>query len=262
MKIWILQFYYGTTSTRLFDGKDFWYAKTKDVSLTKEQYTFIRKKLGLDYPGLDIYEGTEEQEKNGNAIWVNFDRFNTIVSKLEQHVADIGQGFILTKIDLTVNDDKLRHTSRRFREEGLQITGFRGCIFEPVINDNETVHNGIIAGIHVSHHGDSSGTIVKSLYKKLGYRLTPSLYNSNDSCVMLDRGYDNSSVTRYMMKVGNLFLGTHSQKKTDWPFSSSTNAQDNKKIIVTKGVRAACFAKRKALQVPYFAAIYRNGNSV
>ena len=122
MKIWILQFYYSTTSTRLFDGKEGWYAKTKDVSLTKEQYTFIRKKLRLDYPGLDIYEGTEEQEKNGDAIWGNFDRFNTIVSKLEQHVADIGQRSILPKIDLRIDDDKLQHRSLRFREEGLQIT--------------------------------------------------------------------------------------------------------------------------------------------
>ena len=55
MKIWILQFYYGTTSTRLFDGKDFWYAKTKDVSLTKHQYMFIIKKLVSDLPALDIY---------------------------------------------------------------------------------------------------------------------------------------------------------------------------------------------------------------
>ena len=82
MKIWILQFYYGTTSTRLFDGKDFWYAKTKDVSLTKYQYMFIIKKLVLDLPALDIYEGAGEQEKKGNAIWGNFGLLNHIVFKI------------------------------------------------------------------------------------------------------------------------------------------------------------------------------------
>ena len=61
MKIWILQFYYGTTSTCLFDKKEVWYANTKDISLTKDQYSFIIKKLGLYLPALDIYEGTEEQ---------------------------------------------------------------------------------------------------------------------------------------------------------------------------------------------------------
>ena len=59
MKIWILQFYYSTTSTRLFDGKEGWYAKTKDVSLTKDRYVFIINKLVLDLTALDIYEGTE-----------------------------------------------------------------------------------------------------------------------------------------------------------------------------------------------------------
>ena len=57
MKIWILQFYYGTTSTRLFDVKEGWYANTKDVSITKDQHVFIVKKLGSDLPDLDIYEG-------------------------------------------------------------------------------------------------------------------------------------------------------------------------------------------------------------
>ena len=83
MKIWILWFYYGTTSVRLFDGKEGWYANTKDVSLTKDQYTFIIKKFGLDFPVLDIYEEMGEQEKKGNTIWENFDQFNPIVSKLE-----------------------------------------------------------------------------------------------------------------------------------------------------------------------------------
>ena len=59
MKIWILQFYYGTTSTRLFNEKEGWYANTKDVSLTKYRYVFIINKLVLDLTALDIYEGTE-----------------------------------------------------------------------------------------------------------------------------------------------------------------------------------------------------------
>ena len=115
IKIWILQFYYGTTSTHLFYGKEVWYANTKDVSLTKYWYAFIIKNLVSDLPALDIYEGTEEQENKGNAIWGNFYQFNPIVSKLEQHVADICQRFILPNIDLRIDGDKLRHSGSRFR---------------------------------------------------------------------------------------------------------------------------------------------------
>ena len=89
------------------------------------------------------------------------------------------------------------------------------------------VQNGNIAGIHFSHHGDTSGTIVKSLYEKLGYGLTPSLRNSMDLCVMLDQGYHTSAVIRYIMKMGNSFLGTHLGKIADWPFNSSTSAGDS-----------------------------------
>ena len=94
----------------------------------------------------------------------------------------------------------------------IQITGFRGIIIGPVMNGIGTVQNGIIAGIHFSRHGDSYGTIVKGLYEKLGYWLTPSLRNIMDSCVMLEQGYHTSEVTRYIMKMGNSFLVTHSEK--------------------------------------------------
>ena len=80
------------------------------------------------------------------------------------------------------------------------------------MNGIGTVQNGIIAGIHFSRHRDSSGTIVKNLYEKLGYGLTPSLRNSMDSCVMLDQGYHTSVVTRYIKKMRNSLLGNHSGK--------------------------------------------------
>ena len=77
------------------------------------------------------------------------------------------------------------------------------------MNGIRIVQNGIIAGIHFSRHMDSSGTIVKSLYEKIGYGITLSLQNSMYLCVMPDRGYHTLAVTRYIMKMGNSFLGTH-----------------------------------------------------
>ena len=81
----------------------------------------------------------------------------------------------------------------------------------PVINGIGTVHNGIITGNHFSRRGYIYGTIVKSLYEKLGYELTPSLRNSMDLCVMLGQGYHTSAVTWYIIKMGNSFLDTHSE---------------------------------------------------
>jgi hypothetical protein len=77
-------------------------------------------KLGSDMPALDVYEGSVEDENNGTAIWGNFEQFNSIVAKLEEHVASIGETFLLPNIDITIDDDELRQRSQKFRDEGLQ----------------------------------------------------------------------------------------------------------------------------------------------
>jgi hypothetical protein len=262
MKMWILQFYYGTTSKRLFDKKDEWYRKARTLKISYERYNMLLKKLGSDFPSLDVFEGTEEEENTGTSIWGNFDQFNPIVTKLEEHIAGSGELFIFPNIDITIDDDKLRHSSRKFREEGLQITGFRGSRIGPVMNGMGIVQNGLVISIHFSRHGDSAGTVVESLYQKVGYGLGNTLRNKMDACVIMDRGYHTSSGIKFVMKMGCSFLGTHSEKVGGWPFGSGRNGNEtDQRMIPSKGVRACVFAQRKALSVQCFAACYRNGSS-
>ena len=175
MKVWILQFFYGTTATHLFQEKEDWFSKTAAIKITRERYAFIVHKLGAGLPELDIYEGSVEEEESGIQIWGNFEQFNPILTKLEQHIGDIGQSFLFGNLDITIDDDKLRHSSSKFRDEGLQITGFRGSRIGPVMNAMGIVQNGLITSVHFSRHGDSSGTVVKSLFKTLRYGLEPTL---------------------------------------------------------------------------------------
>lgn len=142
MKVWILQFFYGTTTARLFEEREGWFSKAAAIKITRERYTFIIDKLGAGLPELDIYEGSVEEEESGIQIWGNFEQFNPITTKLEQHVGDIGQSFMFGNQDITIDDDKLRHSSPKFRDEGLQMTGFRGSRIGPVMNGMGIVQNG------------------------------------------------------------------------------------------------------------------------
>ena len=51
--------------------------------------------------------------------------------------------------------------------------------------------------------------LLKVYMKKIGYGITLSLQKIMYLCVMLDRGYHTLAVTRYIMKMGNSFLGNH-----------------------------------------------------
>ena len=84
MKVWILQFFYGTTAARLFEEREGWFSKAAAIKITRERYTFIIDKLGAGLPELDIYEGSVEEEESGIQIWGNFEQFNPITTKLEQ----------------------------------------------------------------------------------------------------------------------------------------------------------------------------------
>jgi hypothetical protein len=108
--------------------KDDWYSKVHSVQISSQRYLFMLNKLGAEMPALDVYEGSVEDENNGTANWGNFEQFNSIVLKLEKHVASIGEKFLLPNIDITIDDNKLRHSSHKFRDEGLQlIIGYKYC---------------------------------------------------------------------------------------------------------------------------------------
>jgi hypothetical protein len=69
---------------------------------------------------------------------------NDVIGKIETHIGNVGKHFLFeTLSDITIDDDKLRHTSRSFSDHGLQRTGFRGSRCGPVMNDAATVQSGL-----------------------------------------------------------------------------------------------------------------------
>ena len=56
-----------------------------------------------------------------------FTQYNDVLCKIEAHVGNIGKTFLFsTIVNLTIDDNKLRHSGVGFRDKGLQRTGFRG----------------------------------------------------------------------------------------------------------------------------------------
>ena len=97
---------------------------------------------------LDITDGITNEENHGAEVWGNFNQYSPILKKMEQHVREIGARFVLDgKMDFAVDDDKLRHSSWKFRGLGLQISGFRGSCIGPVSHAIAGVQTGFIHAI-------------------------------------------------------------------------------------------------------------------
>jgi hypothetical protein len=95
--------------------------------------------------------------KNLFPILRSFNQHINIVSKLEQHVGSIGKRFLFENLtDVTIADDKLRHTSKTFSDHVLQRTGFRGSRCGPVMIGAGSVQHGLIRAIYFSRKGDSA----------------------------------------------------------------------------------------------------------
>ena len=131
--------------------------------------------------------------------------------------------------DMTIDDDKLRHSSRGFRSAGLQMSGFRGSRIGPVMNDIASVQTGIVHSIHFNRHGDNPLSITFTLLYHIDYG-TNGLFMKNrlDALILLDRAYNYEGVQNFLCKLGVRFLGTHSEKFGNWPFS--TNGTEKKTI--------------------------------
>jgi hypothetical protein len=69
----------------------------------------------------------------------------------------IGKRFLFENLtDVTIADDKLRHTSNTFSDHVLQRTGFRGSRCGPVMIGAGSVQHGLIMVIYISRKGDSA----------------------------------------------------------------------------------------------------------
>ena len=201
-------------------------------------------------------------EEYNDEVWGHFDQYNDVIVKIEQLIGEVGRNFVFDgNFNGTIDDDKLRHSSSRFRDEGLMMTGFRGSRIGPVMNGLGMVETGLILAIRFSRHGDNALSICQSLMDKVGYGLQPGLKNKIDGLVMLDRGYHTPSVIKFFSDIHCGFLGTHSEKIGNWPFctSSQNDMKANQKFISTDGARCSYINERKINQQHTYAILYRSG---
>lgn len=82
-----------------------------------------------------------------------------------------------------------------------------------------------------------------------------------DAEITLDRGYHIATVIKYLSQLGVRWLGTHSEKINDWPFSSNASEKTQSQELVSRdGAPHAAWATRKIHRVDTHAVCYRNGS--
>jgi hypothetical protein len=108
-RVWMLQCLYGTTAATLFDDPSDWYAPVRRLDLSHERYSFLFRILGADLPEITVNVSVDDGEQDVIPdVWGSFNQHNDVVSKLEQHVGNIGKRFLFENLtDVTIDDDKL-----------------------------------------------------------------------------------------------------------------------------------------------------------
>jgi hypothetical protein len=178
-RVWILQCIYSTTAKNLFNDASGWFTPIRRIRISYERFSFIFQKLGANLPTIDVNVGINDtlMDEVAEKVWGSFNQHNNIISRIETHVANIGHNFIMEKVtDMTIDDDKLRHTSKTFSEHGLQRTGFKGCRSGPVMNCAACVQNGLILSIYFSRQGGGPLSTVTALLRSLGI---PKFYKAD-----------------------------------------------------------------------------------
>lgn len=262
-RVWLLQCIFRETARNLFTDGPQWFAPVQRLCMTYSRYAFLFKKLGADLPKISINVGYNdtEQDKTAERVWGSFNQHNEIIRKMKAHVGNIGKNFLIKTIsDVTIDDDKLCHTSKTFSDHGLQRTGFRGSRCGPVMNGAGSVQSGLILSIYFSCKGDAALSVVKALLRTLGYGEESNLKQRLDILVLLDRGYNIASVIRLLLKLRCQLLGTHSENAGKWPYCTGGNPKEWQAIVPIEGARAVLFSKRKINNVECHAMCYRNGN--
>jgi hypothetical protein len=140
---------------------------------------------------INVNVGCNDQEQDDTAerVWGSFNQYNEVITKIEAHVGNIGQNFLFELLsDVTIDDDKLRQTSKSFSDHGLQRTGFRGSRCRPVMNGAANFQSGLILSIYINRKGDAALSTVKSLLRYLGYGDESHLKQRLDVVILIDRG--------------------------------------------------------------------------
>ena len=243
---------------------DVWYIQSMSLKLTRDRYKFIIKTLGCSLPELDVFETNSQDEQVAQRVWGNFTQHNDLLSKLEANFGDVGSKFVIDRVlDLTMDDDKLRNNVKGLRDEGVQLTGFRGSRLGPVMHGLGIVQSGIILSIHFARHRDGALSIARQLLRSIGYDPDdPTKKNKIDGTIQQDRGYNITSVQKHELKLGLSPHGTMSEKVCDSPFCSTgfSDKGRHQKLVQQNSARSAYFATRKMLGVEQTACFYTNGS--
>ena len=148
-KVWILMQMYWTCTLSLYNKLDL-YGPIRKIKLAFERYKVIMNSLGGVLPQIDIFEGSQLSERAGVEAWGKFNQFISVTLDLESFIGKVGRKFLFHDMDLTRDDDKLRHSSKKFRDEGLQMSGFRGSRIGQVMNGLGNTQTGMIYSRHFS----------------------------------------------------------------------------------------------------------------
>jgi hypothetical protein len=236
------------------------------MKISFNRYKFLFNKLGLDLPTIDIFEHDDCLDKSKQEkIWGSFEEFNPSIKRMEDLISKICSKFILPgNISIIIDDDKLHHSSKLFHNENLQMTGFHGSRYGPVMNGAGVVETSVIESVHFTCHGDGALHSVKALLWQIGYGISVddnTLLKMFDAEIKLDPGYHIVTVVNYLSQLGVRWLGTHSEKISDWPFSSNASEKTQSQELVSRdGAPHAAWATCKILHVDTHAVCYWNSS--
>ena len=93
-KIWILQFIYRTTCTRIFSELE-WYGMGQHVDLTLDRYKSLMRKLGMGEPEIDMSPFDDNDLEKVQTTWSNFNQHNYMILEMKRLFAKCGKNFSL-----------------------------------------------------------------------------------------------------------------------------------------------------------------------
>lgn len=216
-RMWMLQMIEKQTSQTLFRNDLQRWGLVKNLVMNESRYTKLIKSFKTTINEVQINADSDVDEEtdsfNASAVWGNLLEQDELPRLLEEYVGKIGRKFVFDGVsDCTIDDDKLRHSSRGFRSSGIAMSGFRGSRIGPVMNGLASVQTGLLHAIHFNRFGDNPITIVTALLNNINYGNANYQKNKLDISISIDRGYNYGPVTDVLTELGTRFIGTHSEK--------------------------------------------------
>lgn len=214
------------SSQTLFRNDHRRWGMVSKLDIKEDRYTKLIKsfKSSNNETTIDADSDVDEENNNCNVsgVWGNLLEQDELPRKLEVYVGEIGRKFVFESVsECTIDDDKLRHSSRGFRASGIAMSGFRGSRIGPVMNGLATVQTGLLHAIHFNRFGDNPISITTGLLNNINYGSASYHKKKLDIIVAIDRGYNYGPVTDVLTEMGMRFIGTHSEKYDRWPFSTN-----------------------------------------